>query len=193
MKILAINPGSTSTKIAVYENENRLLVKTFYHSPDDLSSFPTILSQYDYRRDLIIDELKRENLFSGFAAIVGRGGLLKPISSGVYEVNELMKNDLRNALMSVESGGSTFRGAGGLWGKYPIEQVATPEGYAANPELVINFYNDMRRQLFTSEPNKGHKLVAELEKEFNVTVVTQNIDDLHESHPLKAAIAVARL
>ncbi|WP_321439043.1 Sir2 family NAD-dependent protein deacetylase [uncultured Bacteroides sp.] len=87
---------------------------------------------------------------------------------------------LSGAGMSVESGGSTFRGAGGLWGKYPIEQVATPEGYADNPELVINFYNDMRRQLFTSEPNKGHKLVAELEKEFNVTVVTQNIDDLHE-------------
>lgn len=87
---------------------------------------------------------------------------------------------LSGAGISVESGGSTFRGANGLWGKYPIEQVATPEGYASDPELVLNFYNDMRRQLLTSLPNKGHKLIAELEKEFNVTVVTQNIDDLHE-------------
>lgn len=99
MRILAINPGSTSTKIAVYENENRIFVTTFYHSPEALSHFPTILSQYDYRKELIIDELKKENLFSDFDAIVGRGGLLKPIASGVYEVNEVMKNDLRNATM----------------------------------------------------------------------------------------------
>ena len=71
MRILAINPGSTSTKIAVYENENRLFVTTFNHSPEALSPFPTILSQYDYRKELIIDELKKENLFSDFAAIVG--------------------------------------------------------------------------------------------------------------------------
>jgi NAD-dependent deacetylase len=87
---------------------------------------------------------------------------------------------LSGAGMSAESGVSTFRGAGGLWDKYPVEQVATPEGYAANPGLVINFYNERRRQLLKVEPNKGHKLIAELEKEFDVTVVTQNIDNLHE-------------
>lgn len=87
---------------------------------------------------------------------------------------------LSGAGMSAESGVSTFRGAGGLWDKYPVEQVATPEGYAANPQLVINFYNERRRQLLTVEPNKGHKLIAELEKDFIVTVVTQNIDNLHE-------------
>ena len=87
---------------------------------------------------------------------------------------------LSGAGMSAESGVSTFRGAGGLWDKYPVEQVATPEGYAANPRLVINFYNERRRQLLTVEPNKGHKVIAELEKDFIVTVVTQNIDNLHE-------------
>lgn len=87
---------------------------------------------------------------------------------------------LSGAGMSAESGISTFRDAGGLWDKYPVEQVATPEGYARNPELVLNFYNERRRQLLEVEPNAGHTGLAELEKYFNVTVITQNIDNLHE-------------
>lgn len=87
---------------------------------------------------------------------------------------------LSGAGMSAESGIGTFRDAGGLWDKYPVEQVATPEGYARNPELVINFYNERRRQLLDVKPNQGHELLAELEKYFNVTVITQNIDNLHE-------------
>ena len=87
---------------------------------------------------------------------------------------------LSGAGMSAESGISTFRDAGGLWDKYPVEQVATPEGYARNPELVINFYNERRKQLLDVKPNAGHIGLAELEKDFNVTVVTQNVDNLHE-------------
>lgn len=87
---------------------------------------------------------------------------------------------LTGAGMSAESGISTFRDAGGLWDQYPVEQVATPEGYAANPKLVIDFYNERRKQLLTVKPNRGHELVAEMEKYFNVTVITQNIDNLHE-------------
>ncbi len=87
---------------------------------------------------------------------------------------------LSGAGMSAESGISTFRDAGGLWDRYPVEQVATPEGFARNPELVLNFYNEHRRQLAEVEPNEGHRGVAALEKDFNVTVVTQNIDNLHE-------------
>lgn len=87
---------------------------------------------------------------------------------------------LSGAGMSAESGISTFRDAGGLWDKYPVMQVATPEGYARDPELVINFYNERRRQLLDVEPNAGHLGVAALEKDFNVTVITQNIDNLHE-------------
>lgn len=87
---------------------------------------------------------------------------------------------LSGAGMSAESGISTFRDAGGLWDQYPVEAVATPEGYARDPELVIHFYNERRKQLLTVEPNEGHRGVAELEKLFNVTVVTQNVDNLHE-------------
>ena len=87
---------------------------------------------------------------------------------------------LTGAGMSAESGISTFRDAGGLWDQYPVEQVATPEGYAANPQLVTDFYNTRRRQLLTVEPNEGHRLVAQLEKAYEVVVVTQNVDNLHE-------------
>ena len=87
---------------------------------------------------------------------------------------------LTGAGMSAESGISTFRDAGGLWDKYPVEQVATPEGYAANPRLVTEFYNERRKQLLDVKPNRGHELVAELEKHFHVTVITQNVDNLHE-------------
>ena len=87
---------------------------------------------------------------------------------------------LSGAGMSAESGISTFRDAGGLWDQYPVEQVATPEGYAATPELVIRFYNDRRRQLLDVVPNAGHLGLAELEKRYEVTVVTQNVDNLHE-------------
>lgn len=87
---------------------------------------------------------------------------------------------LSGAGISAESGISTFRDAGGLWDKYPVMQVASIEGYEADPELVINFYNERRKQLLEVEPNQAHILCAELEKYFDVTVVTQNVDNLHE-------------
>ena len=87
---------------------------------------------------------------------------------------------LTGAGMSVESGLATFRGSGGLWDEYPVEMVATPEGYAHNPSLVLEFYNKRRAELLRTEPNEGHRLVASLEKTYEVTVVTQNVDNLHE-------------
>ena len=87
---------------------------------------------------------------------------------------------LTGAGMSAESGISTFRDSDGLWERYPVEQVATPEGYAANPKLVIDFYNERRKQLLEVKPNRGHELLAELEENFNVTIITQNVDNLHE-------------
>ena len=87
---------------------------------------------------------------------------------------------LTGAGMSAESGFETFRDAGGLWEKYPVEQVATPEGWEADPDLVTDFYNARRKQLLTAVPNRGHELLAALEKDFDVTVVTQNVDNLHE-------------
>lgn len=87
---------------------------------------------------------------------------------------------LSGAGMSAESGITTFRDAGGLWDKYPVEQVATPEGYQRDPGLVIRFYNERRKQLLEVKPNRGHELLAEMEKYFNVVVITQNVDNLHE-------------
>lgn len=87
---------------------------------------------------------------------------------------------LTGAGMSVESGLSTFRGSGGMWNEYRIEDVASIEGYERNPALVLEFYNKRREELLTVAPNEGHRLVAELEKHCEVTVVTQNVDDLHE-------------
>ena len=87
---------------------------------------------------------------------------------------------LTGAGMSAESGVSTCRDSDGLWEKYNVEDVATPEGWARNPQMVTDFYNNLRTQIIHKEPNLGHKLVAELEKQYDVTVVTQNVDDLHE-------------
>lgn len=87
---------------------------------------------------------------------------------------------LTGAGMSAESGFSTFRDSGGLWEQYPVEKVATPEGWEADPAMVTEFYNRLRRQLVTAQPNEGHRLIAELETRYDVTVVTQNVDNLHE-------------
>jgi len=87
---------------------------------------------------------------------------------------------LTGAGMSAESGISTFRDSDGLWENHPVEEVATPEGFAANPKLVLDFYNYRRRELLEVEPNEGHKGLAALEKYFNVHIITQNVDNLHE-------------
>ena len=87
---------------------------------------------------------------------------------------------LTGAGMSVESGLKTFRDADGLWEEYPVAQVATHEGWEADPTLVTNFYNMLRKKCWGVKPNEGHRLVAKLEEKYDVTVVTQNVDNLHE-------------
>jgi len=87
---------------------------------------------------------------------------------------------LTGAGISAESGITTFRDSGGLWEQYPVEAVASIQGYYRDPELVIRFYNERRRQLKTVEPNEAHRLVAQLESHYDVCVVTQNVDNLHE-------------
>ena len=87
---------------------------------------------------------------------------------------------LTGAGMSAESGLKTFREADGLWEGHDVTKVASPEGFISNPELVLDFYNQRRRQLLSVKPNSGHVDLALLEKEYKVTIITQNIDDLHE-------------
>jgi len=87
---------------------------------------------------------------------------------------------LTGAGMSAESGLKTFRDADGLWEGHDVMSVASPEGFARNPELVLDFYNQRRKQLLETTPNVAHIALAVLEKDFNVTIITQNVDDLHE-------------
>ena len=98
MKLLVINPGSTSTKIAVYENEVPRLVRSIRHTVDELSSFSHIIDQFEFRKNLVLKELEANNIPFEFDAIVGRGGLLKPIPGGVYEVNDAMLDDILHAM-----------------------------------------------------------------------------------------------
>jgi len=87
---------------------------------------------------------------------------------------------LSGAGMSAESGIRTFRDMNGLWEEYDVMEVASIEAWHQNPELLLRFYNDRRVQMLASQPNKGHLLLAELEKSFDVHIITQNVDDLHE-------------
>lgn len=87
---------------------------------------------------------------------------------------------LSGAGMSAESGINTFRDANGLWEGHDVMEVASPQGFKANPDLVYDFYNQRRKQLFEVHPNKGHLLLAELENEYKISIITQNVDDLHE-------------
>lgn len=95
---------------------------------------------------------------------------------------------LTGAGISAESGISTFRDSDGLWENYPVQDVASIEGYIRNPELVIQFYNERRKQLLNVQPNAAHKLVAALQDYFDVVVITQNIDNLHEQAGSKKVI-----
>lgn len=87
---------------------------------------------------------------------------------------------LTGAGISAESGLKTFRDSDGLWNGYDVYEVASPEGWKKNPQLVLDFYNDRRRDVAAAEPNAAHTGLADLEKDYNVTIITQNIDDLHE-------------
>jgi NAD-dependent deacetylase len=87
---------------------------------------------------------------------------------------------LTGAGISVESGIKTFRDADGLWEGHDIMEVASPAGYFNNPELVLDFYNKRRKQLIEVQPNLAHNILVELENDFDITIITQNVDDLHE-------------
>ena len=87
---------------------------------------------------------------------------------------------LTGAGVSAESGIATFRAADGLWEGHRVEEVASPEGWRADPEKVLRFYNERRKGLLDAKPNEAHKILAQLERNFDVTIITQNVDDLHE-------------
>ena len=93
MRILVVNPGSTSTKMAVYDDEKPILLRNITHTAGELAPFDAITEQQDFRRQLVLDELRRSGIPLQFDAVIGRGGLVKPISGGVYEINQQMLDD----------------------------------------------------------------------------------------------------
>lgn len=143
-RILAVNPGSTSTKAAVYDD--RTLVKSFTlrHTADEISSFPTVLAQFDFRKQIIFKTLADAGItLSRFDAVIGRGGVTKPIRSGVYEVNAAMLHDLRNAKTIHASN------LGGLLA-YDIAQASDARAFVADPVVVDEYCSEAR---FTGLPD----------------------------------------
>jgi len=99
MKILAINPGSTTTKISVYDDDNKIFETTIRHSADDVKKFNSIQEQYEWRKNIIVDTIEKNNIpVNSLCAVVGRGGLIRPIESGTYKVNDKMISDLKEGL-----------------------------------------------------------------------------------------------
>lgn len=150
--ILAINPGSTSTKIGVFVNLNPIFLKNIQHDPEELARFEKITDQFQYRKDIIAGQLNNANVPEDVVkAIVGRGGLLKPIESGVYIVNERMKEDLRNSPM-----GEHASNLGGLIADAFARQLSGVNAYIANP-VVVDELDEIAR--ISGNPNFVRKSI----------------------------------
>ena len=130
--ILAINPGSTSTKISIFEGKKEIFTKTLRHSNEELAPYPNVIDQYQFRKDTIAAALKENNIdMKDIAAIVGRGGLLRPIASGVYEVNENMVADLSSAKY-----GEHASNLGGIIANAMAKEIPGCRAFIADPVVV---------------------------------------------------------
>ncbi len=139
-KILAINPGSTSTKIAVYHNAKPIFLKSIQHKPEQLSEFKRISDQYVFRKDVIIQELGDSHInINMIEAVVGRGGLIHPIESGVYNINERMRKDLLEGLM-----GEHASNLGGLIAHDIAKALPNCRAFIADP-VVVDELQDVAR------------------------------------------------
>lgn len=137
--ILAINPGSTSTKVAVYKDLDKVLELTLRHSSQEIGSFSTILDQFDFRKEIIVKAISDAGVeITDFDAIIGRGGLIKPIKSGVYEVNETMIDDIRYRPL-----GQHASNLGALLA-YDLAKEAGAKAFIADP-VVVDELQDVAR------------------------------------------------
>lgn len=140
VQIITINPGSTSTKLGVFQNENPIFLKTIKHDCEDLEKFDKITDQFQYRKELIIQQLEEAEINKDLVkAVVGRGGLLKPIESGVYLVNERMKEDLKNNFR-----GEHASNLGALIADDLAKSLPDAKAYIANP-IVVDEMDDIAR------------------------------------------------
>lgn len=139
-RILAVNPGSTSTKIAVYENETNVFLKNIKHTAEELAHFKDIASQDDFRKNAILNELKEAGQdIETIDIIVGRGGLVKPIPSGIYQVNDVMIRDLHHSPI-----GEHASNLGGLIAKDIADSIGDVKAYIADP-VVVDEMEDIAR------------------------------------------------
>ena len=140
VRILAINPGSTSTKVAVYLNNEPIFLKNIKHTPEDLAPFHRISEQFHFRKDIILQQLHDADIsLEQVHAVMGRGGLLKPIPSGVYEVNEAMIHDLENSPL-----GEHASNLGGLIAHDIAIELPDAKAYIADP-IVVDEMDDIAR------------------------------------------------
>lgn len=131
-RVLAINPGSTSTKIAVYDGDNKVFVKNIHHSNEELAPYEKIVDQFPLRKDAILKALAEEGVaLDSLNVIVGRGGLIHPVESGVYEVNDMMKADLSNSPI-----GHHASNLGGLIADDLARELNNVKAYIADPVVV---------------------------------------------------------
>ena len=138
--ILAINPGSTSTKIAVYQGNKSIFLKTIRHECEELSAFKTIADQFQFRKELILKEVKENAIPLGeITIVIGRGGLIHPIESGVYEVNDLMIKDLKQGVL-----GEHASNLGGLIAADIANDLENAKAYIADP-VVVDELEDVAR------------------------------------------------
>ncbi|MDR0972318.1 MAG: butyrate kinase [Bacteroidales bacterium] len=138
--ILAINPGSTSTKIAVYDANEQLFITTIRHSAEELAPYEKVAQQYEFRKGLILEEVSKANFdLNEFKVIIGRGGLIRPVASGIWNVNEKMLEDLRNGL-----GGEHASNLGGLIAFDIASKIPGAKAVIADP-VVVDELNDIAR------------------------------------------------
>lgn len=144
--ILTVNPGSTSTKIAVFRNLKSVFLKTLTHSVEDLNEYERITDQFQYRKEMIMNELRESEIpIDGISAVVGRGGLIRPVESGVYEVNEPMLKDLREGRL-----GEHASNLGGLIAHDIAESLPKARAFIADP-VVVDEMQEVAR--ITGHPN----------------------------------------
>ncbi len=144
-RILAVNPGSTSTKIAVFENEKNIFLKTLRHPAEVIAKYPNIIDQFDFRKNAIIEEIRNAEIdINSIHAIVGRGGLLDPLEGGVYEVNQKMIDDLRSA-----KNGEHASNLGALIANSIAQAIPGAKAFIADP-VVVDEMEDVAR--FTGHP-----------------------------------------
>ena len=140
MKILTINPGSTSTKIAIYENDLVIFYKNLNHSAEDLKNFKRISEQYEFRKEIIYEELKKTDIdLESIRVIVGRGGMLKPLQSGVYVINEQMKKELMSSKIRQHASN-----LGALIADSIASKLPSCKAYIADP-VVVDELDDLAR------------------------------------------------